>query len=59
VLPGGEEIRAPEEELRGSDAWKFLQQEVAIGTAVSCRAVKQSSARGGREREFPEDLFVI
>jgi hypothetical protein len=39
---------------------EFLQQEVAIGTAVSCRAVKQSSARGGRrEREIPEDLFVI
>jgi hypothetical protein len=37
------------------------QQEVAraAGTAVGCRAEKQSSARGGREREFPEDLFVI
>jgi hypothetical protein len=38
-----------------------LQQEVAraVGTAAGCRAEKQSSARGGREREFPEDLFVI
>jgi hypothetical protein len=34
VLPVGEEIRASEEELRDSDAWKYLQQEVA-GTAVS------------------------
>jgi hypothetical protein len=29
------------------------------GTAVNRSAEKQSSARGGREREFPEDLFVI
>jgi hypothetical protein len=28
-------------------------------TAASCRAEKQSSARGGREREFLKDLFVI
>jgi hypothetical protein len=37
-----------------------LQQEVAmmVGTAVAAEQ-KQSSARGGREREFPEDLFVI
>jgi hypothetical protein len=38
-----------------------LQQDLAraVGTAAGCRAEKQSSARGGREREFPEDLFVI
>jgi hypothetical protein len=37
-----------------------LQQEVAmmVGTAAAAEQ-KQSSARGGREREFPEDLFVI
>jgi hypothetical protein len=28
-------------------------------TAANRSAEKQSSARGGREREFPEDLFVI
>jgi hypothetical protein len=28
-------------------------------TAANRSADKQSSARGGREREFPEDLFVI
>jgi hypothetical protein len=31
----------------------------AAGTAAGCRAEKQSSARGGREREFLKDLFVI
>jgi hypothetical protein len=38
-----------------------LQQEVAraVSTAAGCRAEKQSSARGGREREIPKDLFVI
>jgi hypothetical protein len=29
------------------------------GTAASRSAEKQSSARGGREREFLKDLFVI
>jgi hypothetical protein len=29
-----------------------------VGTAVAAEQ-KQSSARGGREREFSEDLFVI
>jgi hypothetical protein len=38
----------------------FWQQEVAmmVGTAAAAEQ-KQSSTRGGREREFPEDLFVI
>jgi hypothetical protein len=31
----------------------------AVGTAAGCRAEEQSSARGGREREFLKDLFVI
>jgi hypothetical protein len=29
------------------------------GTAVNRSAENQSSARGGRERGLPEDLFVI
>jgi hypothetical protein len=28
-------------------------------TAVNRSSEEQSSARGGRQREFPEDLFVI
>jgi hypothetical protein len=53
----GKQIR--QRELRRLWRVEFLQLEVAIGTAVNCRAVKQSSARGGRKREFSEDLFVI
>jgi hypothetical protein len=29
------------------------------GIAVNRSSEEQSSARGGRQREFPEDLFVI
>jgi hypothetical protein len=48
-----------QEVARVGNSGELQQQEVAIGTAVNCRAVKQSSARGGRQREFSEDLFVI
>jgi hypothetical protein len=39
---------------------EILQQDVArmVSTAAAAEQ-KQSSARGGREREFPEDWFVI
>jgi hypothetical protein len=38
----------------GSRRWRGRPEQRA-----GCRAEKQSSARGGREREFLEDLFVI
>jgi hypothetical protein len=42
------------------DAWIFAAGGgEGGGTAANRSAEKQSSARGGREREFPEDLFVI
>jgi hypothetical protein len=44
---------------KGGNSGELQQQEVAIGTAVNCRAVKQTSARGERHLGFSEDLFVI
>jgi hypothetical protein len=36
------------------------QQEVAmVARQRRLQSREQNSARGGREREFPEDLFVI
>jgi hypothetical protein len=54
----GGRIRPREEKIR-MGRWRDVQQEVARtpGIAASCRAEKQRSARGGREREFPKDLF--
>jgi hypothetical protein len=39
---------------------EFVQQEVArVAGQRRLQSREQSGARGGREREFPEDLFII